>query len=176
MTSATAEQETRSMAKTTKAMMVDQQTARLLESYLSHTGLSLTRVMNAALLKFFFDEPGKPESRWLQAAHQLDDGKIDLAGVPEYVTGMRLQYALDLVKSLPADKQKIDKMPRDARDKLDALCKELLATLDRWKKVQTLSDDPVESLAKLWQRLDDGTNADQLFDSIKLDDAAKSKK
>ncbi|MBU0718922.1 MAG: hypothetical protein KJ749_11790 [Planctomycetes bacterium] len=71
------------MAKVQKTFYVNDSLARFLDAHQASTGVSFTRIMNAALIQYFFLDPDSPDPEWMERAIALERGEITIGDLPE---------------------------------------------------------------------------------------------
>jgi len=100
------------VAKLPKTLQFHDQIARLVQAYADKKGSNFQRVVQAAVLQFFFSHTGGPDQDWLTAFVELEKGvgdpPLDLARLPMKVyedQARRLEYKFAALKQKYATKK-----------------------------------------------------------------------
>lgn len=74
--------ETPTVAKKQRSLQLPDEAFDLIAAFEAKTGAKFNRVILAAVLKFFCDEPFGVESRWMEFAVQVERGQLAIGDVP----------------------------------------------------------------------------------------------
>ncbi len=94
------------MGKRQKTLGLHDQLCELVQAYADKRGTNFQRVVQAALLQFFFDHVSGPDDAWLGLSTSLEKGQIDLPSVPirafeDYAKDLENKLALRRDKGTP---------------------------------------------------------------------------
>ncbi|MCH8913325.1 MAG: hypothetical protein IIA33_07125 [Planctomycetes bacterium] len=96
-------QEPSTVGKTQKTLALHDQICELIQAYADKKGSSFQRIVEAAVLQFFFGSTQGPDEAWHAICVPLQKGKIDLPAVPSRVFE---DYAKELERKVALRKEK----------------------------------------------------------------------
>lgn len=130
------------MAKKQRSLLLDEHLALLIEAVQNATGATFTRIITAAVIRYFFDEPaGSP--RWMKIAMALERGDATVADIPlSLATALVFEYQREADLFKQAGIQPGDPALEDARAHLGA------ATESKrfWKMILKDAPDPLNAV------------------------------
>lgn len=91
------------MGKTQKTIILNDDLSRLVQASADKIGASFQRIVQTALLEFFFNSTTGPDKAWVAASVSLEKGKVQLVDVPIQVFE---DYAKELERKIALQKEK----------------------------------------------------------------------
>ena len=100
------------MAKRQKTFYLNDEICEMIEAHEAATGASFTKIITAAILKYFFSTPPGPHQHWMSQAVALEKGQCSLADIPIFVCDLEIEHATEGIRiamsqKLPQDDPKL---------------------------------------------------------------------
>ncbi len=137
-----------SMAKIQKSLMLHEGLCKLLEAEQAKTGVSFTRLMTAAAMRFLFSDLYDLDNPlWLRLATNVEMGNLSLGDVPDQAFSTILQVAL---KNQADAKKRKDKKAEVIAEHEAA---EASRAIQRWSSIRSKHEDPIQAFVEQKNRL-----------------------
>jgi hypothetical protein len=137
------------MGKSQKAFLIPEDLARVIEAHQKATGATFTRVMIAALLQHFFQDPEGPNPVWMEDAMGIELGEHGVGDMVEVRKGIETADAQAAKRWLEQNEA-----PEDYCNMVFKIAKRRWSD---WNKIaQMPGDDPIQKIIEYRSQLRKG--------------------